>query len=203
MNHCTLCIELLLTEIWRNQPKRFIIQIVSSVHRSTEWCCPGGHRAPTNADAQHIRAVQVPACPRSRLTSPCFLILMTINRFCCVSALKLEGSDRKRGGKVRESEWGSERERERTRACDREFLTADKQEKEIQFTAQIGSECVARWWWLGPWLHCPYLCLPRHITSACLRASRPPCYPEESRVRCAPLSLCPYQFVRLLQHTIM
>lgn len=35
-------------------------------------------------------------------------------------------------------------ERERKRASDRKFLTADKKKKEIQFTAQIGQECAAR-----------------------------------------------------------
>lgn len=37
-----------------------------------------------------------------------------------------------------ESKRDSEGARERKRASDRKFLTVDKREKEIQFTAQIG-----------------------------------------------------------------
>lgn len=58
-----------------------------------------GQGASCCGDAEGTRAVWVPACPRSRLTSPCFLILMTINCFCSMSALQLQGRDRKRGKK--------------------------------------------------------------------------------------------------------
>lgn len=51
---------------------------------------------------------------------------------------------------------------------------------------------MARWWWLGPWLHCPYLCLPRHITTDCLHASQSSCFPEKLWIQCAPSWLCLY-----------
>lgn len=37
---------------------------------------------------------------------------------------------------------------------------------------------MARWWWLGPWLRCPYVCLPRHISTGCLHARQRPLFPE-------------------------
>lgn len=145
---------------------------------------------------------RAPACPRSRLTSPCFLILMNINRFCSVSALQLQGRDRKREKRAREWESQRDSEGERKRASDRKFLTADKREKEIQFTAQIGQECAARWWWLGPWLRCPYLCLPRHITTGCLHASQPPRFPEKYWIG-ALLHDCAFSSLWILHCNIM
>lgn len=73
---------------------------------------PAGQRASYCGDAVGTKAVLVPACPRSRLTSPCFLILMTINRFLSVSALLLQGRDRKREKRARESEQASKQDSE-------------------------------------------------------------------------------------------
>lgn len=105
-----------------------------------------GQKVSCYGDAIGSRDVWVPACPRSRLTSPCFLILMSINHFCSVSASRKGQEGRE---KYRKKRAESPYKRQSRREIEREpliekFLTADKLEKEMQFTAQIGLECVAR-----------------------------------------------------------